>query len=49
MFNKGLVIVNAFHLFKDYKHQYERLKDEFKIYNIELDLKSNSEIFSYID
>ena len=49
MFNKGLVIVNAFHLFNDYKHQYERLKDEFKKYNITLDLMNNSEILVYIE
>lgn len=49
MFNKGLVIVNAFHLFDEYKHQYIRLKEEFSHFNISLDLISNQEILTYID
>lgn len=49
MFNKGLVIVNAFRLFQDYKHQYERLKSEFLKYNVELDLLTNKEILAYIE
>ena len=49
MFNKGLVIVNAFHLFGDYMHQYERLKSELSKFNIGLSLVSNREILACID
>lgn len=49
MYNKGLVIVNAFHLFDDYKHQYERLKKEFSYYGVSLDMISNDKILAYIN
>ena len=49
MHNKGLVVTNAFHLFSEYAHQYERLKEEFLPLGISLDMKTNKEILAYID
>ena len=49
MYSKGLVVTNAFHLFSEYAHQYERLKEEFLPLGISLDMKTNKEILAYID
>ena len=49
MFNKGLIITNAFTVWDCVHHMVNRIKDEFAQFGIEMDVKSNSEILVYID
>ena len=49
MFNKGLVVFNAFDVFKEYHHMFSRLEEEFKRYNIKLDSIQNNAVLAYID
>lgn len=49
MFNKGLVIFNAFDVFDEYHHMFSRLFEEFKKYNISLDNKQNNQVLAYLN
>ena len=49
MFNKGLIITNAFTVWDCVHHMVNRIKDEFAQFGIEMDVKSNSDILVYID
>ena len=49
MFNKGLVIFNAFDVFKEYHHMFSRLEEEFNRYGIKLDSIQNNAVLAYID
>jgi RimK family alpha-L-glutamate ligase len=46
--SKGLAIVNAYEVLPGAEHFYERMREEFLKFGTTLDLKSNSEIFSYV-
>lgn len=48
MYKKGLVILNAFDVFPEYHHMFDRLVEEFKPYGISLDKKQNNEVLACI-
>lgn len=49
MFKKGLIILNAYIAYKSLLHLANRLKEEFSLLGIEMDIKNNAEIRAYID
>lgn len=49
MFNKGLVILNAYIAYKSLLHLANRLKEEFALLGIDIEVKNNAEIRTYID
>ena len=49
MFNKGLILINAYFNSKEYLYQSERLKEEFSFLNIEIDIKKNENYSVYLE
>ena len=48
MFNKGLIIVNAYCVYASVEHQAKRLAIEFKNLGIDIDIKENNFLACYI-
>jgi gamma-F420-2:alpha-L-glutamate ligase len=49
MEKRGICVCNAYEILPGARHFYERMKTELSLLGIPLDLKTNAEIFSYID
>ena len=49
MFNKGLVVFNAFDVFDEYHHMFSRLEEEFANFGIKLDSIQNNAVLACID
>ncbi|MCF0117633.1 MAG: RimK family alpha-L-glutamate ligase [Bacilli bacterium] len=49
MFNKGLIVTNAFKIWPAFHHYVMRMEEEFKRYNVGIDVKSCGDILVHID